>query len=137
MNTRAFRALVRNMAIGAVLASSRALILLANSSSAGRPEHRAFLAEAAITLGAAGAVAGAVFTALSPLRRRSSRGHYLGWILTVYVILAIVVAVGIAHGDDVALLKEPAIIIFLLGTGAATGVFCARVARRWATGDFS
>src|SRR5437899_9969142 len=109
MNTRAFRALVRNMAIGAVLASSRALILLANSSSAGRPEHRAFLAEAAITLGAAGAVAGAVFTALSPLRRRSSRGHYLGGILTVYVILAIVVAVGIAHGDDVALLKEPAI----------------------------
>jgi hypothetical protein len=125
------------MAVGAALASIEAFLLLLNSLN-GTPEQRAFLSSAFLTLGAAGAVAGAVFTVLEPLRRRASWGNYLGWILSVYVILAVVVAAGIlGHGDDVALLKEPAIIIFLLGSGAATGVFCARVARRWARGDFS
>ena len=131
------RTLLRNMAVGAGLASIEALILLLNSLM-GPPEQRAFLSSALLTLSAAGAVAGAVFTVLEPLRRRASWGNYVGWILSVYVILAIVVAAGIlGHGDDAALLKEPAILIFLLGTGAVTGIFCARVARRWARGDFS
>jgi hypothetical protein len=126
------------MAVGAVLASIEALFLFLNSLMKGTPERRAFFSSALLTLVAAGAAAGAVFTLLEPLRRRASWGDYVGWVLSVYVILAIVVAVGVlGHGDDAALLKEPAIIIFLLGTGTVTGVFCARVARRWARGDFS
>jgi len=87
---------------------------------------------------AGGALAGAVFTALGPFRRRSEWGYQLGWILPVYVLLATVVGVGtIGYGDDPNLLKEPAILAFLLGSGAVLGVFCGRVARRWSAGDFS
>ncbi|HXL33589.1 MAG TPA: hypothetical protein VN953_01590 [Gemmatimonadales bacterium] len=117
-----------------MLASSKALLFLATTEHRG---ERAFLTEAVATLAAAGAVAGAVFTGLEPIRRRSTWGAYVGWVLSVYVILAIVVAAGVWHGDDPALLKEPAIIVFLVGTGAVVGIFCARVSRRWARGDFS
>src|SRR5690242_9520038 len=125
------------MAVGAFLASVRALAQLASTPRDATPAHRAFHVQAAITLAAAGAVAGVLFTALGPLRRRSSVGNYAAWILTVYLILGVVVAVGVTHGDDVAQLKEPAIIAFLLGSGAAAGIFCARFAARRARGDYS
>ena len=125
------------MAIGALLASVRALGQLASSARNATPAHRAFHVQAAVTLAVSGALAGVLFTALGPLRRRSSMGNYAAWILTVYLILGVVVAVGVIHGDDVALLKEPAIITFLLGSGAATGIFCARFAARRARGDYS
>ena len=131
------KTLVRNVVVGALLASSKALLLLATTLGDGPAGQRLFLTEAVATLAVAGAVAGAVFTALEPLRRRSTWGAYVGWVLSVYVILAIVVAAGAWHGDDPLLLKDPAIIIFLVGTGAVVGIFCARVARRWARGDFS
>jgi hypothetical protein len=43
----------------------------------------------------------------------------------------------LVFGDDPALLKEPAILTFLFGSGAVLGVFWARVVRRWSSGDFS
>ncbi len=137
MNVSTLGTLARNMAIGAFLASVRALGQLASTPRNATAAHRAFHVQAAVTLAASGALAGVLFTALGPLRRRSSMGNYAAWILTVYLILGVVVAVGVINGDDVALLKEPAIITFLLGSGAATGIFCARFAARRARGDYS
>jgi hypothetical protein len=129
--------LARNMAIGAGLASINAFAMLARDVI-GNSSRRPFALQAFATLIAGGALAGAVFTALGPLRRRSSFEDYVAWILTVYVLMAVVVGVGtLGFGDDPALLKEPAILAFLFGTGAVLGVFCARVARRWSSGDFS
>jgi hypothetical protein len=129
--------LARNIAIGAGLASINAFGVLARAVI-GNSSPRPFDLQAFATLIAGGALAGAVFTALGPLRRRSSFGEYVGWTLTVYVLLAVVVGVGtLGFGDDPALLKEPAILTFLFGSGAVLGVFCARAARRWSSGDFS
>ena len=126
------------MAVGAVLASIKAFILFLNSLTKEAPAQHAFLSSALLILAVAGAAAGAAFTVLEPLRRRAAWGSYVGWILSVYVLLGIVVAVGVlGYGDDAALLTEPAVLLFLLGTGAVTGIFCARVARRWSRGDFS
>jgi hypothetical protein len=125
------------MIIGAGLASINAFFLLARTLLADPSNRRVFAFEAFETLVAGGALAGGVFTALGPLRRRNKWGYNIGWILPVYVLLAIVVGVGIGHGDDPDLLKEPAILAFLLGSGAVLGVFCGRVSRRWSAGDFS
>jgi hypothetical protein len=125
------------MAIGAGLASINAFGMLARGVI-GNSNQGPFALQAFATLIAGGALAGAAFTALGPIRRRSSFGGYVAWILTVYVLLAVVVGVGtLEFGDDPALLKEPAILAFLFGSGAVLGVFCARVARRQASGDFS
>jgi len=134
----AMRALLRNIIIGAGLASINAFFLLAKTLLADPGNRRPFAFQAFFTLVAGGALAGGVFTALGPLRRSSEWGYHIGWILPVYVLLATVVGVGtIGYGDDPDLLKEPAILAFLLGSGAVLGVFCGRVARRWSVGDFS
>jgi len=126
------------MMIGAGLASINALFMLAMAIIGDASNRKPFLLQTFVTLVVGGALAGAVFTALGPLRRGGLWGNYLGWILTVYVLLAVVVGVGtLGYGDDPALLEEPAILAFLLGSGAVLGVFCARVARRWSSGDFS
>jgi len=123
------------MAIGAVLASIRAIFHLVHALAYGRAPERAVSLQALVTLAAGGAAAGALFTALRPLRRRAAWGQYLSWILTVYALLAVVVGVGVWQGDDPDLLREPAVLAFLLGSGAAAGAFCARLERRWATRD--
>jgi Na+-transporting NADH:ubiquinone oxidoreductase subunit NqrB len=125
------------MAIGAGLASIKAFGMLARGVI-GNSSPEPFAIQAFATLFVGGALAGAVFTALGPLHRRSSFWDYVAWILTVYVLLAVVVGVGtLVFGDDPALLKEPAILTFLFGSGAVLGVFWARVVRRWSSGDFS
>jgi len=123
------------MAIGAVLASIKAIFHLPQALAYGSSLERAFSLQALFTLAAGGAAAGALFTGLGPLRRHAAWGQYLGWILTVYALLAVVVGFGVWQGDDPDLLREPAILAFLLGSGAALGAFCARLERRWAAGD--
>jgi hypothetical protein len=128
--------LARNMAAGAVLLSSYALLGLPMALLAGG-QRRTFLLETAVTLAAVGALGGAVFTALGPLRRGTSFGAYVSWILTWYLMLGAIVALGTGvHGDDPALLREPAILALLLGSGALMGVFCARVAARGDSGHW-
>jgi hypothetical protein len=105
------------------LFTSRALELL--GAWGATPNRRAFLSLALPVLATAGAIAGAVFTALAPLRERGSLASYASWIVTIYALLAVVVGTGIWLGDDPTVLGQPAVIVFLLGSGAAVGSLCA------------
>jgi len=122
----------RNAVIGAGLVSYQALIALI-----GAPGDRSNQVTAA-GLAIAGAAAGLGFTALTPIRRASKLGHYIAWILAVYIALAVVIIPFAVAGDEIAvnMLRTPIGWLLGLGAGLATGIFCAHVADRWSKGDY-
>ncbi|HWP37512.1 MAG TPA: hypothetical protein VNL18_08190 [Gemmatimonadales bacterium] len=131
---------LRNALIGAALVSIKALFALAGGLMREDLASAARAGQAALFLAAAGAVGGCVFTALGPLRRRGGLARYLGWTLTVWVVLAVVIVAGTrlfpdakpGEPDVLVMLSEPLGIAFWLAVGTVLGVFLARVAERWA-----
>ena len=75
---------------------------------------------------------------LQPIRRASKLGHYIGWIVAVYIALAVVIIPFALAGDEIAvnMLRRPIGWLLRLGAGLATGIFCARLADRWSKGDY-
>lgn len=118
---------VRNAAIGACLVSYKALFWTVGDLLGGSSE---FPSTAGITvvLVAGGILAGLLFTALYPLRKRGEFGRYLGWVLSAYVVLASVVVMAISAGDETAvgILTEPWGLVLLVVGGALAGILAAR-----------
>jgi hypothetical protein len=123
---------LRNALIGAALVSFNAVFGLV-----ARPTDRDAQLTA-LTLVIAGLAAGLCFTALTPLRNTSRLGNYATWVGSVYVVLAAVIVASWLDGSDVFVysLRIPIGLVFWLGSGLVTGIFCARVAERWSKGDF-
>jgi drug/metabolite transporter (DMT)-like permease len=126
------RVWARNALIGAGLVSYQALIALIGEP--GNRSHQTTTAALAI----AGAAAGLGFTALTPIRRASRLGHYVAWIVAVYIVLAVVIVPFAVAGDESAvnMVRMPIGWLLWLGAGLVTGIFCARVADRWSKGDY-
>ena len=120
---------LRNAGLGSLLASFKSLFNLVGSVSSGDQGQLSSNLGVALTLAAAGAVAGLVFTALQPLRERSEFGRYVGWILTMYVVLASIMLVALSIGDEMAgsMITNPFGIALLLIGGALSGIIAARV----------
>ena len=123
---------IRNLGIGAILVSFKAILALIAQPS----DRDARLA--VVVLSGAGAVAGLGFTALTPVRMASKVGHYVTWVLAVYFMLAALIVASWLQGDQTFTysLTLPVGWVFWLGSGLAMGIFCARVADRWSKGDF-
>jgi hypothetical protein len=120
----------RNAIVGAAITSLNAVLITANQLSQGASSTFAHSRGALFTtLVVAGALAGTVFTALQPVRRRSELGRYVGWILSAYVVLAVGVLAGAISGDDNAkgIVTTPFGLLLLVVGGALSGIIACRV----------
>ena len=84
---------IRNAAIGAGLLSYKGVLAALGSMVSGNLDQLRSNALLSAWLIAAGVTAGLAFTGLEPLRARSSGGRYLGWILSAYVALGVLLLV--------------------------------------------
>jgi len=119
---------IRNAAIGAGLLSYKGVLAALGSMVSGNLDQLRSNALLSAWLIAAGVTAGLAFTGLEPLRARSSGGRYLGWILSAYVALGVLLLVAISAGDEMAaaMVVDPLGIGFLLVCATLGGIMAAR-----------